>query len=84
MTDWVENATVDLKNYDNVPSFRFAFRYSDGNIWAYGTAIDNVRFGRADEIVNPNPTDVSEPGTILSLVGLGTLAMTFTRKRQQA
>ncbi|MFK7935587.1 MAG: T9SS type A sorting domain-containing protein [Saprospiraceae bacterium] len=42
-TDWVENEVIDLKNYDNLASLRFAFRYSDGNIWAYGTAIDNVR-----------------------------------------
>lgn len=42
-TDWVLNYQVDLKNYNNVGPLQFAFHYSDGEVWNYGTAIDNVR-----------------------------------------
>jgi hypothetical protein len=46
-----------------------------------GFAIDNVRFGRAGDIVNPNP--VPEPAT-LSLLGLGLLGAAAARRRRRA
>lgn len=61
-TDWVENERVDLKNYDNVADLRFAFRYSDGNVWAYGTAIDNVRLITTVE-QNSTPVQMAENAT---------------------
>lgn len=42
-TDWILDYRIDLKNYTNTSSLQFAYRYSDGEVWNYGTGIDNVR-----------------------------------------
>ena len=55
-----------------------------------GFAIDNLRFGMADEIINPNPTpnpnptSTPEPASIFGLLALGTLAKTSLNRKKSS
>ena len=53
-----------------------------------GFAIDNVRFGMADEIVNPDPdpdpTAVPEPASILGLLALGAFGTTSLKRKKNS
>ena len=53
-----------------------------------GFGIDNVRFGMADEIINPNPnpnpTDVPEPASLLGLLAVGSLGVTSIKRKKNS
>ncbi|MGM3308257.1 PEP-CTERM sorting domain-containing protein [Anabaena sp. WFMT] len=49
----------------------------------FGFAIDNLRFGRAGQVVVPTPITVPEPASLIGILGLGAFGVTSLRKRKQ-